>query len=88
MVSEWFLMSIEKITNGLFCGRIPGEWIHALYLSRTPVAAGFRKAQVVIGQNSDAQKECSLADDAGGDGEPMPPELLAKSHRCAWTLSD
>lgn len=33
---------------------------------------------MVIGQNSDAQKECSLADDAGGDGEPMLPELLAK----------
>ena len=45
MVSEWFLMSIEKITNGLLCGRIPGEWIHALCLSRTPVATGFRKAQ-------------------------------------------
>ena len=45
MVSEWFLMSIEKITNSLLCGRIPEEWIHALYLSRTPVATGFREAQ-------------------------------------------
>ena len=42
---------------------------------------------MVIGQDSDAQKGCSLAD-TGGDGEPMPPELLAKSHRCAWTPSD
>lgn len=33
----------------------------------------------MIGQKSDRQKECSLADDAGGDGEPMPPELLAKT---------
>lgn len=28
--------------------------------------------QGVIGQNSDKQKEYSLADDASGDGEPTP----------------
>lgn len=90
MVSEWFLMSIEKITNSLLCGRIPEEWIHALYLSRTPVATGFRKPRVVIGQNSDTQKKCSLADDASDDSEPMPPEGSSprQSHRCDWTLSD
>lgn len=26
----------------------------------------------MIGQNSDKQKECSLADDSTGDGGPMP----------------
>lgn len=35
---------LKKITNSLLRGTIPGGKIRALDLSRTPVAAGFRKA--------------------------------------------
>lgn len=33
----------------------------------------------MTGQKSDKQKECTLADDACSDGEPVPLEPLAKT---------
>lgn len=47
-----------------------GGWIRALDLSRT-VAAGFRKAWGNDWSERRQTKECTLADDASGDGEPM-----------------
>lgn len=80
-----FLMSIEKITNSLLCGRIPEEWIHALYLAaELPLAAGFRETQGGDWSEQWHTKKCSLADDASDDSEPMPPELLTKTESQVW----